>query len=98
MHAETFDGAYKLFLQGLESWLSGKRPDVVLFKCLYLFAKAEGYPVKEQWLQSLDDAGRGEAEMVLHHPVSEQTTNIARVDILLQSLKNWLAAHTDILI
>jgi hypothetical protein len=89
---------YQLYAQGLESWVAGPRPDVVLCKCLYLFAKAEGYAVKEQWLPSLPAADRAEAEAMLHRPVAGQTISAAAVEMLLQSLKTWLANHTDILI
>ena len=38
-----------LLRAGLEAFARGIRPDIVYFKCLYRFARDEGYPVKQEW-------------------------------------------------
>ncbi len=89
---------YTLCLKALQNWEKGARPEAVFLKSLYLFAKIEGYPVKEQWRPSLKPAEQDAAAHILHHPLAGQTETPESVIRLTDSLKNWLAGHTDILI
>ena len=57
-HAESFAGIYRLCVRAFESWEAGVRPEVVFFKCLYVFAREEGYAVKQQWRASLSPANK----------------------------------------
>ena len=53
---ENQEQIYGLLKRGLEAWESDKDPDAALLKCLYLYCRYEGYPIKEEWAMRLPDA------------------------------------------
>ena len=87
-----------LLRQAFTSFAASSRPDFVWFKSLYLFARDEGYPVKEQWFPTLPVDDRAAVARLLNRPLAEQedpTENVAR---LTERLINYLRGHTEILI
>jgi hypothetical protein len=74
------------------------RPDIVLFKCLYRFARDEGYPLKQQWFSTLPSADRAVVATLLNRPVAEQTAERAAVARLHRRLEEYLRGHTEILL
>jgi hypothetical protein len=72
------------------------RPDVVHLKSLYLFARDEGYPVKQEWLPSLGPADAATAAAVLNRRVGEQEAALAEVARIRASLEQYLAGNTEI--
>lgn len=74
------------------------RPDLVYFKSLYLFARDEGYPVKQDWLAGLPAVQRAAATEALSRPLAEQTAATAVVSRLTQRLEEYLRAQTEILL
>ena len=56
----------------MQAWARGDREDVVAFKCLYVFARDEGYAVKEGWWPYV--ASRW-ADMYMHDAVWERGEN-----------------------
>jgi hypothetical protein len=89
-----------LVRQALASFASGARPDLVWFKSLYLFARDEGYPVKQEWLPSLPATLRAQAEHALRTPLVQLNDELPQTqsDLLAQRLADYLRGHTDILI
>ena len=96
--AESRRGVTALLRQAFTSFAASARPDLVWFKSLYLFARDEGYPVKEQWFPTLPVDDRTAVAHLLNRPLGEQedtTENVARLTELLAS---YLRGHTEILI
>jgi hypothetical protein len=74
------------------------RPDIVLLKSLYCFARDEGYPVKEQWFPLLATADRENVATLLNRPLAEQSATPDAVLRLQQRLEEYLRGHTEILL
>ncbi|MFP4283848.1 MAG: hypothetical protein ACLFU2_14600 [Opitutales bacterium] len=97
-HAEHFGPLYTLARNALEAFASGVRPEVAHFKALYLFAKEEGYPVKEEWWTGLPAASRALVAGLLQHSLGEQTASEEQARIQLAALQRYLRGSTDILV
>lgn len=79
------------------AFAGGVRPDIVYFKSLYLFARDEGYPLKQQWFPTLPSADRADVATLLNKPLTEQTAEPAAVVRLVRRLEEYLGGHTEIL-
>ena len=53
VHEESRENVALLLRTSLDAFGTASRPDVVYLKSLYLFARDEGYPVKQEWAPSL---------------------------------------------
>ena len=80
----------------LHALINGGEPMVVRFKMLYVFAKAEGYPVRQSWLVGLSNKELDFAQRVLFQRVSEQSPEIEKMESSLNSLENWLESETEL--
>ena len=80
----------------LHALMKGGEPLVVRFKMLYVFAKEEGYPVKQSWLVGLSKKELEFAQSVLFQRVSEQSPEMEKLESSLNSLENWLEAETEL--
>ena len=98
VHEESRECVAALLRTAFDAFGSAVRPDVVHLKSLYLFARDEGYPVKQEWLPSLSPADRAVAASVLNLPVGAQDAAPADVARIRQSLESYLASHTEIII
>jgi hypothetical protein len=98
VHEESRPGVGRLLATALDAFASGVRPDVVHLKSLYLFARDEGYPVKQEWLPSLDVEDQAGATSVLNRRIGEQELAPADVARLRSSLESYLGANTEIII
>jgi hypothetical protein len=87
---------FALLERALDAWESGRRPDCVYFKSLFLLARDEGYPVQQQWWPELDAGDREAAESILRQPVAEQQISETTVARLIQALETYLRHHTEI--
>lgn len=96
-HAEFFEEIFALTERSLAAFAAGIRPDVTHFKSLYLFARLEGYPVKEQMLELWSEPDRRLAERILGQPVGGEQPPEAEVQRLLDRVRHYLKAYTDIL-
>ncbi|MFP4352080.1 MAG: hypothetical protein ACLFSZ_05260 [Puniceicoccaceae bacterium] len=67
-------------------------------KTLYLLAKAEGLPVKEDWVAGLPSDDRTRLRAILLAPLGEQGPEAASAEDLAASLEKWLVAKADFLI
>jgi len=75
-------------------------PAVVYFKSLYRFAREEGYPVRQQWLPSLPEPLRSQAELLLRTPLAAldaQAAPPAACANLQRRLETYLRENTEIL-
>lgn len=88
---------YALLRQAFEAFAGAPRPDVAYMKCLYCFARDEGYPVRQQWVASLPAAERELVAELLNKPLSEQSAGAEEVAGLRARLEDYLRAHTEIL-
>ena len=90
---ENQEQIYGLLQRGLEAWETDKDPDAALLKCLYLYCRFEGYPIKEEWAMRLPDAEYSRLAKVLNQPLeSSQNDN----QDLIASLDEYLERHTHI--
>lgn len=74
---------------------TGARPDAVYWKSLYVIAREEGHPVREQWLPALPPADRELAAAVLARPAHEVSATPAEVAHLVRRLETYLSGHAD---
>ena len=93
LHEESRVAVYALLGRALDAWEAGARPDAVYFKTLFLLARDEGYPVREEWHRQLATDDRGDVERVLKEPAAEQTTPDQEVARLARALEEYLR-HT----
>ncbi len=87
---------HQLLRTGLAAFALGARPEIVLFKCLYCFARDEGYPIKQDWFPRLSAADRAMAALLLNRPLAEQTAAPEEVTRLQQGLADYLRQETEI--
>lgn len=87
-----------LLRQAFAAFAAGPRPDLVYFKCLFRFARDEGYPVKQHWFQSLPADDRSLVADLLNRPVAEQAVAPAEAARLLHRLEDYLRGHTEVLL
>jgi hypothetical protein len=87
-----------LLRAGLAAFEESDRPEVVTFKCIYCFARDEGYPVKQEWFPALSPADRELAAGLLNRPLAEQTAPAEEALRLRRLLEDYLRGHTEILL
>jgi hypothetical protein len=68
----------------------------VHLKALYRFARVEGYPVKEDWWQSLPLEQRQAAVETLNVPLRKLVQDECATAEILESLRLWLNAETEL--
>jgi hypothetical protein len=98
VHEESREAVGKLLRVALDSFAAGIRPDAVYLKSLYLFARDEGYPVKQEWLPSLGDSERVAAATVLNTKPAELSVSAGEVAGIRDSLEAYLESSTEIII
>ncbi|WOO40357.1 hypothetical protein [Rubellicoccus peritrichatus] len=97
-HIHEAEGPAEVLDKALDAFENGIRPDVTLFKSLYLLARSEGFPVKEQFIADLPSSGRALAAELLNRPLSEQTAPPNKVEPLIHRIQAWLSGHADFVI
>jgi hypothetical protein len=97
VHEESRESVGKLLKTALDSFAQGVRPDVVYLKSLYLFARDEGYPVKQEWIPSLAEPERVGAAAVLNSKLGEQAVPPPEVAVIRDRLESYLEANTEII-
>lgn len=95
---ETRESVMTLLRNVLLSFAETKRPDITHFKAIYLFARDEGYPIRQHWFPTLPPAERELARTLLNQPINGQTAPVEEVSRLHQRLSEYLRGHTEILI
>ena len=88
--------AAKLLADALDSLVAGYSPVAIYLKALYRFARVEGFPVKEAWWQSLSLVQKQNAAEILNVPLRDLVQEEYATEEILESLKLWLNAETEL--
>ena len=96
VHEDTCKVVADLLNRSLDAWERGDRADIVAVKCLFLFARTEGYPVREEWHRLLSNNDRNAATRLLNHRTSEVDLAPSKVGSIRRSLEHYLQYHTEI--
>jgi len=95
-HAEHFDKIYSLCCKTFKALEDAPHPDATLIKSFYIFAKDEGYPIKEDWYTHLPPFLQHDATMIIKTPLVDLQLSPAEINNVLENLCIWLQSHTDI--
>jgi hypothetical protein len=98
VHEESRASVATLLRTAFAAFAAGARPDIVLFKSVYCFARDEGYPLKQQWFPTLASDDREAVAALLNRPLAAQTALPAAVSRLHRRLEDYLGSHTEILL
>jgi len=90
LHDDSRAEVYALLHRALDAWETGQRPDAIYSKSLYLYARDEGYPVKEEWRTQLDAADRATLDRILRETAGDQSTPAREVIRLTKALEEYL--------
>ncbi|RME72151.1 MAG: hypothetical protein D6781_02775 [Verrucomicrobia bacterium] len=90
VHEESRAAVFALLRRALDAWQEHARPDITYLKSLYLLARDEGYPVRENWRCSLDREERDLATGILARPLDAQTAEPPEVRRLTRALEEYL--------
>lgn len=90
LHDDSRGAVYTLLHRALDAWETGVRPDAIYGKSLYLYARDEGYPVREEWRAQLEAADRAMLDRVLRETAAEQSTPEREVARLTKALEEYL--------
>ncbi|MEX2382946.1 MAG: hypothetical protein WD490_11210 [Opitutales bacterium] len=96
LHEGHATGHFRNLEPSLAAWERGKRPEVVYFKSLYLFAREEGLPVKEEWWPRLSEPERNRVAELLKHPIDQQVISAEGTENLAKKLEEYLQHHADV--
>ena len=92
--ADIFDLSERFF----DEIETGSPPGPTFLKTLYLLAKTEGLPVKEDWVAGLPSEERTSLRAILLAPLGEQGPEAGSAENLATSLERWLVAEAHFLI
>ena len=98
VHMEFYDSAWELLHTALESFSEKRQSGVILLKSLFVFAKLEGYPVRDNWLRQLSPQTRKQIANLIQAPVDTLDVDTSQVSAWMKSLEQFLTHHTDILV
>jgi hypothetical protein len=98
VHEESREGVAQLLRAAFDAFATAQRPDIVHLKSLYLFARDEGYPVKQEWLPSLAAGDRAIATAALNRPLGEQDAGADDIARIRRGLEGYLGSSTEIII
>lgn len=96
VHEDSRREVHDLLEQALAAWERGDRDDVIAFKTLFVFARDEGYAVREDWWQRLPPRERAWATCLLNRPTREVELDRDPVATVRESLEHYLRHFTDI--
>ncbi len=97
-YIESFERFYELTLKAIYFWSNGAQPESVFIKTIYLLARDEGYPVKQDWINSLNRRNKILANDIIFNRINDHNLDESNLISLLQSIKNWLKYNTDFLV
>ena len=92
------ESIYDLLVRGLEAWERRINPEAVFFKCLFVYARNEGYPVKHDWFEKLTHHERVEVATILNTPIADLSLKPELVRHWNDQLKHYIQHFTDILL
>lgn len=97
-HMEHFEFAWDLLHTALAAFAEKQRPQPVLLKSLFLFARHEGYPVKEEWLATLPSHAHTSVAHVLQSPVEDCEVDASVIEGHIRSLEAYFLHYTDLIL
>lgn len=97
-HIEEIENHYTLLKNTLSSIAEKPYPEAAYCKCLYLFARTEGYAVGESWLRTLPSPMQQAAMHILQYPLAQITINEEELKQVRQTLESFLRHHSDIIL
>ena len=89
---------YALLQKCLEAWEKRINPEAVFFKCLFVYASEEGYPIKHDWFEKLIHHERVEVATILNTPIAELSMKPEQIRKWIEQLKHYIQHYTDILL
>ncbi len=95
-HDENLEGIFDLLTKGLDAWETSRKPQATFLKCLYLYCRQEGYPVKEQWANQLPADEARVVAHVLNSPLPDVEENDPMLKRGIDSLEQFIRHHTHI--
>ena len=98
VHEESRENVALLLRTAFDAFGTAARPDIVYLKSLYVFARDEGYPVKQEWMPSVPEGDRALATGIINRPVAEQHPPPEDVARIRASLEAYLGSNTEIVI
>jgi hypothetical protein len=87
---------YDVTLRALDAWERGIEPSAVRLKALYLFARDEGLPVREDWFAGLAETRKAVAASVINSPLDAFDSggvDLATLDALATGLEKWMCGE-----
>ncbi len=97
-HPENADDVHKLLKRSLDAWERGASPQATLFKCMYLYCKDEGYPIKEEWRMQLPKRLRDIVDYILVTPLDQIKVEESDLEKALQGIRQYMSRSTHLFI
>jgi hypothetical protein len=88
----------KLLRTALSSFARAGDPQAVLLKLYFCFARDEGLPVRESWLNTLPGILAAEANKILFEPINRSVSREHFLDELIGSIKLWMNSETELML
>lgn len=98
LYLENFERLYNNFEAALNALICGADAAVCELKFMYLFARDEGYAIKEDFFANLDPEGRSLFRQILLSPAKDSCAFASGARVLLGEMLTWISTNTDILI
>lgn len=95
-HEENLENTFRLLTKGLDSWENGRDPTATYLKCLYLYCRAEGYPVKEDWAGKLAADAHAVVARTLNQPLQDKGEDPEILGNAVDSLETYVERFTSI--
>lgn len=89
--------SFSILKKSIQAWMTTQVGEAVYLKALYLFAKVEGFPVKQVWYGGLVGSRKLLADQVLHQPLSQLKSDRQQVE-LIENLEQWLIRECDFIL
>ncbi|MGE9292811.1 hypothetical protein [Ruficoccus sp. ZRK36] len=96
VHCQAPETVFSIAQKTFVALASAEQPEAALLKGFFLFARQEGWPVREHWLRNLSATQADEAAHILNTPLDELTTTPETARLLSRSLKHWLSTHDEV--
>lgn len=99
-HMPDPEALFGLAERTCDAFNSGKAPQIVFLKGLYLLLQTEGFPLREDWLQGLPNKSRIQACDLIQKPITETPSaqSLEACEAITQDLSRWLLRKTDVIL
>lgn len=96
VHEGNNESIYKLAIRSFDSLRASDAIEAILIKTLYLYSRDEGYPVKEDWFNSLPSLESQWAKAVLNSQLRNIELDTNEQSVILESIENYITRFTEI--